>query len=135
MVFKTDSYNVSHFNMYPPGMTEASGYAECRANSEFENLSFFGLQYIINKRLIQQDPSKFDLDYAEARWNKHGEPFNRKGWERIQDLGYWPIEIQAVPEGSWIPRDNVLLQMRSTDPECAWLPTWLETHSIKSGIQ
>ena len=73
MVFKTDSYNVSHFSMYPPGMTEASGYAECRANSEFENLSFFGLQYIINKRLIQQDPSKFDLDYAEARWNKHGE--------------------------------------------------------------
>ncbi|MFA7204997.1 MAG: nicotinate phosphoribosyltransferase [Saccharofermentanales bacterium] len=127
MVFQTDSYNASHFGMYPPGMTEASGYAECRANSDFENLSFFGLQYIIKKRLMESDPSKFDIDYAEARWNKHGEPFNRKGWERIQDLGYWPVEIQAVPEGSWIPRDNVLLQIRSTDPSCAWLPTWLET--------
>jgi hypothetical protein len=36
--------------MYPEKMTEASGYAECRASSEFENLSFFGLQYIIKKR-------------------------------------------------------------------------------------
>jgi nicotinamide phosphoribosyltransferase len=127
MIFKTDSYNVSHDKMYSPDMIEASGYGECRDNCEFDNISFFGLQYILKKHLLSSDPSELDLDYAEARWNKHGEPFNRKGWEKIKDLGYYPVRIQAVREGSWIPKGNVLLQMQSTDPDCYWLPTWLET--------
>lgn len=128
MVFKTDSYNSSHYKMYPPGMTEASGYAECRANSDYENVSFFGLQYIIKKHLMENtDLKNLDIDYAEKRWNLHGEPFPRAGWERIKELGYYPIEIQAVPEGTWLPKDNVVLQMRSTDPLCYWLPTWFET--------
>lgn len=117
--------------MYPPGMTEGSGYIECRDNSEYENVSFFGLQYIIKRFLMQEDLTKLDIDYAEKRWNLHGEPFNRAGWERIKELGYYPIEIEAVPEGYWIPKGNVLMQMRSTDPLCYWLPTWLETKFVQ----
>lgn len=126
-VFETDSYNASHKDMYPEGMTEGTVYIECRDNCKFDNLTFVGLQYIIKEHLMKEDLTKLDLDYAEKRWNMHGEPFPREGWERIKELGYFPIEIQAVAEGSWIPKGNVLIQIRSTDPLCFWLPAWLET--------
>lgn len=131
MIFSTDSYNASHFQMYPPGTTEISGYIEARNSSEFPNVSFFGLQYFIKKYLMEPDLSKLDIHAAKMRWSSHGEPFPRKGWQKIKDLGYYPIEIQAVPEGSWVPKNNVLIQIRNTDPDCYWLPTWLETQLVQ----
>lgn len=123
----TDSYNVCHWKLFPEEMVESTGYLECRENGMFENTTFFGLQAWIKQKLIAEDPSKMDVDDAEVSWNLHGDPFNREGWEYIKDLGYYPLEIQAVPEGSWIPRGNVITQIRSTDPKCSWLPNWVET--------
>lgn len=123
----TDSYNVCHWKLFPEEMVESTGYLECRDNGMFENTTFFGLQAWIKQKLIAEDPSKMDVDDAEVSWNLHGDPFNREGWEYIKDLGYYPLEIQAVPEGSWIPRGNVITQIRSTDPKCSWLPNWIET--------
>jgi nicotinamide phosphoribosyltransferase len=131
MMFNTDSYNSSHFQMFPPGTTEISGYIEARNNSEFQNISFFGLQYFIKKYLMEPDLSNMDVHAAKMRWWSHGEPFPRKGWQKIKELGYYPIEIQAVPEGSWVPKGNVLIQIRNTDPDCYWLPTWLETQLVQ----
>jgi nicotinamide phosphoribosyltransferase len=127
MIYNTDSYNLSHKDMFPSGTTEISGYIECRDNCLFEKLVFFGLQAMIKQKLINENPADIDIDEAEAAWNAHGEPFNRKGWEKIKQLGYYPVEIQAVPEGMCVPKGNVLIQIRSTDPDCFWLPTWLET--------
>lgn len=42
--------------------------------------------------------------------------------------GHLPIEIKAVPEGSVIPRGNVLFTVESTDPECYWLTNWVEVN-------
>ncbi|KAG9345869.1 hypothetical protein JZ751_009025 [Albula glossodonta] len=55
--------------------------------------------------------------------------FNEKGWNYILEKydGHLPIEIKAVPEGSVIPRGNVLFTVESTDPECYWLTNWVET--------
>lgn len=123
----TDSYNVCHWKLFPEEMVKSTGYLECRDNGMFEYTTFFGLQAWIKQKLIAEDPSKKDVDDAEVSWNLHGDPFNREGWEYIKDLGYYPLEIQAVPEGSWIPRGNVITQIRSTDPKCSWLLNWVET--------
>lgn len=56
--------------------------------------------------------------------------------------GHLPIEIKAVPEGSVIPRGNVLFTVESTDPECYWLTNWVEVslfsffsgHGVDSGV-
>lgn len=40
--------------------------------------------------------------------------------------GHLPIEVKAVPEGSVIPRGNVLFTVENTDPECYWLTNWIE---------
>lgn len=42
--------------------------------------------------------------------------------------GHLPIEIKAVPEGSVIPRGNVLFTVENTDPECYWLTNWIEVN-------
>lgn len=131
MIFNSDSYNGCHFRLYEPGTVETSCYLEARASSKFDNLSIFGIQYFIKKYLMEEDLSKMDIDRAERMWTNHGEPFNREGWEKIKELGYYPIEIQAVPEGTWLPKDNVILQMRSTDPDFYWLPTWMETQFVE----
>ena len=73
-----------------------------------------------------------NIDKAEYYWKLHGLSFNREGWEQIKELGYLPIEIQAVPEGSFIPKDNVLVQVRNTDPRFSWLVTWLETILVQA---
>lgn len=44
--------------------------------------------------------------------------------------GHLPIEIKAVPEGSVIPRGNVLFTVESTDPECYWLTNWVEVRLV-----
>lgn len=132
----TDSYNASHYLMYPPKTTEVSGYIEARSNSIFPNISFFGLQYYLKEYLqnISKNLRNTDLDLVESRWNAHGLPFNKEGWEIIVDDydGYLPLEIQGVPEGSWIPRGNVLVQCRNTDPRLFWLPTWVETSLVQN---
>jgi len=126
----TDSYKASHFLLYPPNTTEISGYFEARASSKFDHISFFGLQYYIKNKLLPFIEN-MDIEEAERTWNKHGLPFNRKGFEALKELGYLPIEIQAVPEGMYIPKDNVLLQMKNTHPDFAWLVTWLETSLVQ----
>lgn len=132
----TDSYNGSHYKLYPNGTTEVSGYFEARSNSEFQNISFFGMQYFLKEYMCELAGhlSVADLELAEKSWNRHGLPFNLEAWEILQDEfdGYLPVEIQAVPEGSWIPKGNVLAQMRNTDPRFPWLTTWLETMLVQN---
>lgn len=49
--------------------------------------------------------------------------------------GHLPIEIKAVPEGSVIPRGNVLFTVESTDPECYWLTNWVEVNCFCLSIK
>jgi nicotinamide phosphoribosyltransferase len=64
----------------------------------------------------------------------HGVPFNEEGWKYIvqNHNGYLPIEIQAVPEGTPVAMRNALVQVVNTDPECAWLTSYVETALLRA---
>jgi nicotinamide phosphoribosyltransferase len=124
-IIDTDSYKTSHYLQYPPGMKAMFSYLESRGG-EFERTVFFGLQYLI-KQYLQKPVTTADIDEAETFCRLHGVPFPRKGWERVRDLGYFPIRIKAVREGSVIPVNNVLMTVESTDPDTFWIVGWLET--------
>src|SRR6185436_5101883 len=47
--------------------------------------------------------------------------------EALHDLGYLPIQIMALPEGSRVPIGVPPLVIRNTDPIGFWLPNYLET--------
>ena len=41
--------------------------------------------------------------------------------------GKLPLEIKAVKEGTVVPSKNALITVVNTDPECYWLPGYIET--------
>lgn len=132
LILNTDSYKTSHYVQYPEGAEIVSSYIESRGGDYAETL-MFGLQAFI-KQYLTKPIGADDIDEAEALLTAHGVPFNREGWEYILNTcgGYLPIEIQAVPEGTLLPVGNVMVQVKNTDPECAWLTSYIETALLRA---
>lgn len=123
--FNCDSYKISHYNMYPENTTKVYSYVESRGG-ELENTVFFGLQFLI-QRLNSFFPTMDDVEEAKTFFDAHGEPFNYEGAKALVELGYFPLEIKAVKEGTVMPTKNILVSITNTLPEFAWLPSLLET--------
>jgi nicotinamide phosphoribosyltransferase len=124
ILYKTDSYKASHFLQFPVGTTETFYYVEPRIKDT--TIKVFGTQMLLEKHLTDV-PTLFEIDEAEDFWKSHGLPFNKKGWYHINMLGYLPLEINAVPEGTLMPSGTMMLSVRNTDNESFWLPGWVET--------
>ncbi len=131
-ILRTDSYKTSHFAQYPKGMTHLSSYIEPRGGA-FKSAVFFGLQAFI-KQYLQTPICHGDIDEAQSLLTAHGVPFNRAGWTRIVDKwhGFLPLEIEAVPEGLVMTPSNVQVQITNTDPELAWLTSYVETALLRA---
>ena len=131
ILLDTDSYKASHWLQYPEDLTAMGAYLESRGGEHSETL-MFGLQMILAD-LFARPLTSADLEEAAELWPLHGLPFHQTGWRRVLDLhgGWLPLRIRAVPEGSRVPTGNVLLTVESTDPELAWLVSWVETALLR----
>ncbi|KAJ8261857.1 hypothetical protein GJAV_G00159260 [Gymnothorax javanicus] len=140
ILLATDSYKVTHYKQYPPNTSKVYSYFECREKKtdstkswkvKYDKTVFYGLQYILHKYLKGRVVTREKIQEAKEVYREHfqDDVFNEKGWNYILEKydGHLPIEIKAVPEGSVIPRGNVLFTVESTDPECYWLTNWVET--------
>ena len=127
LVLNTDSYKASHWLQYPPGTSGAFSYVESRGG-RYDRTVFFGLQAILKAELAKPVTHAM-IDEAAELLALHGEPFNEAGWRRIVDVhgGRLPVRIRAVPEGTVVPTHQALMTIENTDPECYWLPSYLET--------
>ncbi|XP_051818308.1 nicotinamide phosphoribosyltransferase-like [Antechinus flavipes] len=145
ILLATDSYKATHYKQYPPNTSKVYSYFECRGtqpeNSTLrkvgnEETVFYGLQYILCKYLKGKVVTKEKIQEAEEVYREHfqDDVFNKKGWNYILEKydGHLPVEIKAVPEGSIIPRGNVLFTVENTDPECYWLTNWIETILVQT---
>jgi nicotinamide phosphoribosyltransferase len=139
LLLMTDSYKVTHWKQYPPGTQHVYSYFESRgpvqvkgAKFTWPDTTFFGLQYYLKEYLEGPVVTKEKIDEAEAIFADHFNDatlFNRAGWEHILNKhgGHLPVSIKAVPEGTVVPRLNVLMTIENTDPACYWLTNYLET--------
>lgn len=130
----TDSYKLTHWKIYPKGLTKLYSYLEARAPSDFANKTvFFGLQYFIKRYLKGQVIFERELPRLKAFCKHHFYGveglFNEQGWKYVIDKhqGCLPVSIAAVPEGTVVPTGNVLMTIENTDPNCSWLTNFLET--------
>lgn len=134
IILSTDSYKHSHFEQYPPDAQFISSYIEARKQSDSGQFSvFFGLQAFLMEYL--SDPfTEEDLVDARVLCAQHGLPFNEEGWQYILDEhdGFLPIEIQALPEGSFVPRGTPLIQVKNTDPKVPWITSFVETALLRA---
>ena len=131
-ILNSDSYKASHHLQYPPTTEIVSSYVESRGG-DYPLVLFFGLQAFI-KAYLSQPITTADIDEAAALLEQHGEPFNREGWAHIVRAhgGRMPLEIQALPEGSVAPTHTAVVQVRNTDPQCAWLTSYVETALLRA---
>ncbi|BFM07090.1 nicotinate phosphoribosyltransferase [Halioxenophilus aromaticivorans] len=132
LILNADSYKASHFLQYPPETARVSSYIEARGG-QFKQAVFFGLQMFI-KEYLTKPITHADVDEAQAVFATHGVPFNEAGWRYIVDTynGYLPIEIEALPEGAVVPVKNAMVQVVNTDPNCAWLTSYVETALLRA---
>jgi nicotinic acid phosphoribosyltransferase len=135
LILKTDSYKVAHSKAYPKGLQKIYSYLEARGGIHPE-IVFFGLQYYLKKYLSGVQVTKEKIDEAEAFYAQHfgrTDTFNREGWEYILNVhnGRLPLEIKAVPEGTRVGLQNVLMTIANTDEACYWLTNYIETLLMK----
>lgn len=126
----TDVYKIGHAAQYPADTEYVYSYLEARKPGK---TVFFGLQYLLLKYLIKPVTSDNVFDFIrifELILGKAKDTDIRRFLD-LADLGYWPISIKAVPEGSIVENGNVLLTIRNTHPKFAWCVGFLESFLLK----
>lgn len=126
----SDSYKTTQWMQLPDRSGNGYSYVESRGSDlGFTKVVQWGLTAIIKKFLLKPVTMR-DVERSKKFVDRHiGEGvFNYEGWKRIVEVhgGKLPLRIRALREGSVVPLRNVLITVESTDPECAWLITYLE---------
>ena len=133
----TDGYKLGHKDQYPKGTTTV--YANWTPRKSridgVDKVVFFGLQYFIKHYLLDQFDRYFfqqpkELVVAEYKTLVEaylGTPYDVKHIEELHDLGYLPIEIKALKEGTRVPLRVPMFTIVNTNPAFFWLTNYLET--------
>lgn len=126
----SDSYKTTQWMQLPDGSGNGYSYVESRGSDhDFQLAVNWGLTAIIKKFLMKPVTMR-DVERSKKFVDRHIGPgvFNYEGWKRIVEVhgGKLPLRIRALREGTVVPLRNVLISVESTDPECAWLVTYLE---------
>jgi nicotinamide phosphoribosyltransferase len=134
ILLSADSYKYTMHKQYPEGTEYVFSYIESRGG-EYDTTMFFGLQGFI-KQYLSKPITEYNINEAQDYIDAHigTNVFNREGWDYIlkEHNGYLPIQISAIPEGTVVPTSNILLSIVNTDPNCYWLPTFLETALLRA---
>ncbi|WP_435182294.1 nicotinate phosphoribosyltransferase [Cellulophaga omnivescoria] len=134
----TDGYKVDHRRQYPEGTTLVySNWTPRKSRIDaIDEVVFFGLQYFIKKYIIEEfntnffnKPKKEIAEKYSRRINNYLGPnsVGIKHIEDLHDLGYLPMVIKALPEGSSVPIRVPMMTMYNTLPEFFWLTNYFET--------
>ena len=139
-ILLTDGYKLDHRRQYPKGTEFVYSNWTPRSCQYFPEASegtvVFGIEYFIKKYLLDEfnknffnRPKEEVLEEFNRRINTFLGP-NQVGINHISalhDLGYLPIEIKALPEGTLCPIGVPTLTIVNTLPEFFWITNYLET--------
>lgn len=136
----TDGYKLGHHRMYPEGTEQVYSNWTPRSNKYFpeatEGSVVFGIQYLIKRYLIDEFNKNFfglpkekavEMFYRRVHNFVGIESVGYKHIEALYDLGYLPIRIKALPEGSVCPIRVPMMTITNTKSEFFWLTNYLET--------
>lgn len=117
IIIDTDAYKITHPSQYVPGLTERMNYAEARIGSKYPEICFFGYRGIIQDHFLQPVTNEMIEEAREESFMTFGTDkyFHAEPWKKVRDLGYLPIEIKALKEGTRIPVGHVLFKSKSTE--------------------
>lgn len=127
----TDYYKTEHFKMYPEGTSLIySNFTPRKSRvSGVDSIVVFGIQHFIKEYLIK----KFDKEFFNLPWEdiesvyKYAINTDTRHIEALHKLGYLPLHIKALPEGTRCPIRVPCMTIHNTIPEFYWLTNYLET--------
>lgn len=134
----SDGYKSSHHKMYPEGTTLVFSNFTPRSVKYMSDLSkeivVFGIQYTVKYIIDLYEENFFNRDKSTVvqQAKKHfdsylGVDYNVSHFEKLHDLGYLPLEIRGLQEGTIIGPQLPILTIHNTLPEFYWLTNFLET--------
>jgi len=134
----TDGYKLDHRRQYPAGTQFV--YSNYTARSSRINgqthVTFFGLQHFLQEYFMEKARQEFFLKPKMVVLQRYQELLdgyfgpNDIGVAHIgalHDLGYLPLRICALPEGTAVPLGVPMFTIENTLPEFFWLTNYFET--------
>ncbi len=134
-----DVYKEFHGRAYHPDVTEVYANYTSRSgkNSNVPNndkVAFVGLQYFIKSCLIEEWNTFFNAPKEQAVANHKRIMSAMLGYEvdvtyleKLHDLGYLPLKIKALPEGTLVPYQVPPMTIVNTKEGFQWLTNMIET--------
>lgn len=139
----TDFYKTGHYAQYPRGTQYVYSNFTCRSDrwadwvaTPGQPVVFFGLQGVCQWLLIDQWNRNFfqvPKDVVIAKYKRRMDSSLGPGavsadhLAALHDLGYLPLFIKALPEGSLVDLRVPLWTIINTHPDFYWLTNYVET--------
>lgn len=133
-----DFYKATHDSQYPKGLTRMVSYYTPRMSrlGDVDKVTLFGLQAFIKEYLIEGFNTYFFNRPIEEVVTEYTRVLNHTMGEgsydatkilRLHQLGYLPLQIRALPEGT---RSNIgvpQIEITNTHSDFVWLVNTIET--------
>lgn len=134
----TDGYKSSHHKMYPKGTQLVFSNFTPRSvkymPKQAQEIVVFGVQYTMMyiNDLFKENFFSQKKELVCSQLQKHlnsylGTGYDITHFESLYDLGYLPIDVRALEEGTVIEPKIPILTIHNTLPEFYWLTNFLET--------
>lgn len=134
----TDFYKTIHHMCYAEGLTKLVSYWTPRMSRKdnMNKVVMFGLQPFLKKYLIRyfnenffrRDKEEVVKEYKRIILRTMGRlAADTRHIEALHDLGYLPIQIKAIEEGTRVNIKTPMIEITNTHKDFAWLVNYLET--------
>lgn len=133
-----DFYKVSHKDQYPIGTEKVYSTWTPRTSRKegIDKVICFGVQAFIKKYLMQyfdeyffkRDEDEVAVEYEEfLKYTLGLETVDSTHIRELHQLGYLPVKIKAVKEGTGVPIRVPMLTIENTHQKFFWITNYLET--------
>lgn len=134
----TDGYKTSHNKQYPEGTTLVYSNFTPRSNKYApkgcNEVVVFGTQMVMMQihETFQKDFFDKPKDEVCGEMKRElsmylGMDYDVSHFEKLHDLGYLPINVKSLPEGTKVPIKVPVMTIYNTHPDFFWVTNYLET--------
>lgn len=134
----SDGYKQVHAEQFPKGLTKLVSYLTPRKSrlKSQDKMIFFGLQAFCKEYLIKVFNEGFfnlPIDEVKVHYTRILDVMLGKGNYGVDkivglhQLGYLPLQIKALPEGTMVPMGVPCIEITNTHDEFAWVVQWVES--------
>jgi nicotinamide phosphoribosyltransferase len=133
-----DFYKISHREQYPAGTDKVYSTWTPRTSRmvQVSEVVHFGLQGFLKEWLVDffdenffnRNKTEVVNEYVRTIKFALGVPNpDASHLEYLHDLGYLPLTIKSLPEGTKVPLRVPTVTIENNDPKCFWLTNYIET--------